>query len=80
MKKLRKRGYGTEAIRLMLSLAFDHYEMNRVAIKYLIPVCRANSVNYIVKAHDFKTKNLSAMCFFYAYFISGGILADIPFL
>jgi len=30
-----------------------------------------------VKAHDFKTKNLSAMCFFYAYFISGGILAEI---
>ena len=26
------RGYGTEAIRLMLDLAFDRYDMNRVAI------------------------------------------------
>ena len=32
--KIQQRGYGTEVIRLMLSLAFEHYEMNRVAIKY----------------------------------------------
>ena len=30
--KMQHKGYGTEAIRLMLNLAFDHYEMNRVAI------------------------------------------------
>lgn len=30
--KMRHRGYGTEAIRIMLDMAFDRYEMNRVAI------------------------------------------------
>ena len=30
--EMQNRGYGTEAIRLMLDLAFDQYEMNRVAI------------------------------------------------
>ena len=30
--EMQNRGYGTEAIRLMLDLAFDRYEMNRVAI------------------------------------------------
>ena len=30
--KMQHRGYGTEAIRLLLDLAFDSYEMNRVAI------------------------------------------------
>ena len=29
---MQKRGYGTEAVRFMLDLAFDKYEMNRVAI------------------------------------------------
>ena len=28
--KIQQRGYGTEAIRLMLSLAFDHYEMKNL--------------------------------------------------
>lgn len=30
--KMRHKGYGTEAIRIMLDMAFDRYEMNRVAI------------------------------------------------
>lgn len=30
--KIRHKGYGTEAIRIMLDMAFDRYEMNRVAI------------------------------------------------
>ena len=30
--KMQHKGYGTEAISLMLDLAFDRYEMNRVAI------------------------------------------------
>ena len=30
--EMRRRGYGTEAIRLMLDTAFGKYEMNRVAI------------------------------------------------
>lgn len=30
--KMQHKGYGTEAIRLMLGLAFDQYDMNRVAI------------------------------------------------
>lgn len=30
--KMQHKGYGTEAIRLMLDLAFDQYDMNRVAI------------------------------------------------
>ena len=28
--KIQQRGYGTEAIRRMLSLAFDHYEMKNL--------------------------------------------------
>lgn len=28
--KIQQRGYGTKAIRLMLSLAFDHYEMKNL--------------------------------------------------
>ena len=30
--KMRNKGYGTEAIRIMLDMAFDQYKMNRVAI------------------------------------------------
>lgn len=30
--KMRNKGYGTEAIRIMLDMAFDRYKMNRVAI------------------------------------------------
>lgn len=30
--EMRHKGYGTEAIRIMLDMAFDRYEMNRVAI------------------------------------------------
>lgn len=30
--KMQHKGYGTEAIRIMLDMAFDKYEMNRVAI------------------------------------------------
>ena len=30
--EMQHKGYGTEAIRIMLGLAFDQYEMNRVAI------------------------------------------------
>ena len=30
--EMRRKGYGTEAIRIMLDMAFDRYEMNRVAI------------------------------------------------
>ena len=29
---MQNKGYGTEAIRIMLDMAFDQYEMNRVAI------------------------------------------------
>ena len=30
--KMQRKGYGTEAIRIMLDMAFDTYEMHRVAI------------------------------------------------
>ena len=40
--------------------------------KILTLVYPVHSTNYIAKAHDFQTKNLSVMCFFSVYFIPGG--------
>ena len=62
MKKLRKRGYGTEVIRLMLSLAFDHYEMNRVAIG--VVGLNTNALNFYRKI-GFKQEGIQEQGYYY---------------
>lgn len=60
--KMQHRGYGTEAIRLMLNLAFDHYEMNRVAIG--VVGMNTNALNFYRKI-GFKQEGIQEQGYYY---------------
>jgi len=60
--KMQHRGYGTEAIRLMLNLAFDHYKMNRVAIG--VVGMNTNALNFYRKI-GFKQEGIQEQGYYY---------------
>jgi len=60
--KMQQRGYGTDAISLMLNLAFDYYEMNRVAIG--VVGLNSNALNFYRKI-GFKQEGIQEQGYYY---------------
>ena len=60
--KMQRRGYGTEAIRIMLDMAFNEYGMNRVAIG--VVGLNANALAFYKKI-GFKQEGIQEQGYFY---------------
>ena len=59
---MQQRGYGIESINLMLNLAFDYYEMNRVAIG--VVGLNNNALNFYRKI-GFKQEGIQEQGYYY---------------
>ena len=60
--KMQHKGYGTEAIRIMLDMAFDSYEMNRVSIG--VVGLNANALEFYNKI-GFKQEGIQEQGYYY---------------
>ena len=60
--KMQRRGYGTEAIRIMLGMAFNEYGMNRVAIG--VVGLNANALAFYKKI-GFKQEGIQEQGYYY---------------
>ena len=60
--KMQHKGYGTEAIRIMLEMAFSNYDMNRVAIG--VVGLNANALEFYKKI-GFKQEGMQEQGYYY---------------
>lgn len=60
--KMQHKGYGTEAIRIMLNIAFNEYEMNRVAVG--VVGLNSNALAFYRKI-GFKQEGIQEQGYFY---------------